>query len=319
MTYRAVVRVNDPGGLPRVVVTELAMEPPGPGEVRVRVRAAVPDSIQQRRADTVPASGVPGSVLVGIVDAVGPDVTGWAAGDEVLAVVRSGACAEFAVVPASALFHVPAGVDPVLAALVPLHALPAAMAVDLVGAGAGSRVVLVDPGNVRAGYVARLLEEAGGARIVGAAPLESHAALADEPYHSVVPCGPGSTARLLDALGGPAHAVFDLSNALPADTAAELLAPGGRVIRTRRGGRSWVRWTDHERSTIGAQLVEFSLLAAVARDLAAARTLADDLLHRLTAGRLAMPVDRYALDDAATAFGSLRHPKRGPRAVVLVP
>lgn len=81
---------------------------PGPGEVRIRVRAAAvnfPDLLMTRGEyqfkPTLPF--ISGMELCGEVEALGPDVTRWALGDEVVGGAKTGGFADYAVAAAGAL------------------------------------------------------------------------------------------------------------------------------------------------------------------------------------------------------------------------
>ncbi len=65
------------------------------------------------------ASPLLGLECSGTVEALGPDVTGWAVGDEVCALLTAGGYAELVAVPAGQLMPVPDGVDLVTAAALP--------------------------------------------------------------------------------------------------------------------------------------------------------------------------------------------------------
>src|SRR5215217_2127191 len=70
-------------------VKDIPTPEPGPGEVRIRVRAAAvnfPDLMQTRgeHQHKPPVPFVGGLELAGEVDALGPGVSGWTAGDPVV-------------------------------------------------------------------------------------------------------------------------------------------------------------------------------------------------------------------------------------------
>ncbi|MBO0838731.1 MAG: alcohol dehydrogenase catalytic domain-containing protein, partial [Actinobacteria bacterium] len=70
----------------------LPVPEPGPGQVRVHVAAATvnPTDIGLRMGMRPPDAAppfIPGMELAGVIDTVGPGVSGWAAGDRVLAAV----------------------------------------------------------------------------------------------------------------------------------------------------------------------------------------------------------------------------------------
>ena len=112
----------------RAVVVDRWMEPrdlavrevpdpePGPGTVRIAVRAAgcnFFDILMVRGQYQVrpPFPFVPGAELAGVVDAVGRDVRDFAPGDRILASAGLGAFAERAVVPARAAYRLPDGMS----------------------------------------------------------------------------------------------------------------------------------------------------------------------------------------------------------------
>ena len=93
-------------------LTERPTPVPGPADVLIRVRAAGinrPDLMQRAGRYPPPpgASDLPGLDVAGTVDAVGRDVTGWAVGDAVCALVSGGGYVEFCVAPAPQCLPVP--------------------------------------------------------------------------------------------------------------------------------------------------------------------------------------------------------------------
>jgi putative PIG3 family NAD(P)H quinone oxidoreductase len=98
--------------------------PPGPGEVLLDVTACAVNraDLLQRQGFYPPppgASDIIGMECSGTVAAVGADVSGWSAGDEVCALLVGGGYAEQVVVPAGQLLPVPGGVSLVDAAGLP--------------------------------------------------------------------------------------------------------------------------------------------------------------------------------------------------------
>lgn len=153
---------------------------PGPGEVLVRVAAAsvnaadwhlmrgeprvarLDRSMFGRRA---PKQPIRGRDLAGTVVAVGPDVAGWAPGDEVLG-EHEGTLAELVVVPAAVLVRRPASVGVVEAAALPLAATTAAVCLDAGGVGAGTRLLVVGASGGVGTYAVQLAV-ARGAEVTG--------------------------------------------------------------------------------------------------------------------------------------------------------
>lgn len=93
---------------------------PGRGEVLVKVLAAGVNrgDLLQRQGLYPPPPGITGVMgleITGTVADTGPGVTGWQEGDRVVGLLAGGGYAEYAVVPAGQLLHMPEGVDPVVA------------------------------------------------------------------------------------------------------------------------------------------------------------------------------------------------------------
>src|ERR1700754_1070995 len=88
----------------------------GPGEVLIKVAAAGvnrADVLQAAGKYTPPpgASETIGMEVAGVVAEVGPDVTGWTAGQEVCALLAGGGYAEEVAVPAGQVLPIPAPVN----------------------------------------------------------------------------------------------------------------------------------------------------------------------------------------------------------------
>lgn len=214
-------------GGPEVLHVELKENPPEPraGEARIRVEAAgvgYTDTILRRGRYLLYTGGLPltpGYDVVGIVDAVGPDVTTVAIGERVADMPVSGAYSAYMIRPASDLVPVPAGLDPTLAVDVPLMwvtawqmltriaPLPPGSAVLVVGASGavGRALVLLGRhlglkviGTCSAGN-GPLVERLGGVAIDRRRP---------DLAAAIESASPGGVAAAFDAIGG---ASWDIS------------------------------------------------------------------------------------------------------------
>ncbi|MCP9976814.1 alcohol dehydrogenase catalytic domain-containing protein [Actinomadura madurae] len=151
---------------------QVTLPPPGDGDLRVRVTAASVDPV-----DTLVAAGparqifgLTGTVglglsLTGVVTATGAAVTGFSAGDAVAAVhadftapVR--AHAEETLVPAAAAAPLPAGLDPVAAASLPVNGLTAAQLLDRLGPARGRTLLVTGAAGAVGGYAVALAARA---------------------------------------------------------------------------------------------------------------------------------------------------------------
>lgn len=157
-----------------VVVEDLPTPIPGPGQVRVDVRAAAvnfPDVLilQNRYQLKAAPPFTPGSELAGVVGERGPGVQELAVGDAVFGAIFVGAFAEQVVLPAGSLTRIPAGVDFPHAAAFGVVYNTAYLALTSVGelAAGETLVVLGAAGGV--GLAAVALGKHLGARVIAAA------------------------------------------------------------------------------------------------------------------------------------------------------
>ncbi len=115
-TVRALVCERETEDLSGLRIAVLPARRPAMAELSIRVRAvgiAFPDVLMaQGRYQHRPALPfVAGMEASGEVDAVGPGVDAFAVGERVVAILRSGACAEQIVVPANSVRRIPAALD----------------------------------------------------------------------------------------------------------------------------------------------------------------------------------------------------------------
>jgi len=170
------------GPADRLVVADVPARDPGPGEVRLRVRAAgvnFPDVlIIQKKYQVQPALPfTPGSEAAGEVIAVGEGVTHVKPGDPVIAFSGTGAFAEELVAPAAKVMPMPPGLSFDVAAAFTLTYGTSWHAVrDRAQLKAGeTMLVLGAAGGV--GLSAVEIGKAIGARVIAAASTEEKLAL----------------------------------------------------------------------------------------------------------------------------------------------
>jgi len=165
---RAIV-VRECGG-PQQLVLEHVPEPdPGAGEVRVRVEAAGINFIDvYHRTGRMPLQPpfTPGMEAAGVVDAVGPDVTGVAVGDRVAHPFRPGAYAEAQLVAADRLVHVPDAVPLRVAAAAMLQGLTAHYLTTSTFVLGPEHTVLLHAGAGGLGLMVTQVAAAIGARVI---------------------------------------------------------------------------------------------------------------------------------------------------------
>ena len=164
------IEIAEPGGPEQLRATTRPLPVPGAGEVLLEVAAAGvtrPDVIQRQGHYAPPpgASDIPGLEVSGRVVALGPEVSGFAVGDVVCALLTGGGYAEYCTAPAAQCLPVPAGMDVVTAAAVPETFFTVWHNVFERGALRAGESLLVHGGSSGIGTTAIQLGRAFGARV----------------------------------------------------------------------------------------------------------------------------------------------------------
>jgi NADPH2:quinone reductase len=176
VTARRVVAAGY-GGPDHLRVEEVPRGEPGPGQVRVAVRAAGVNAydVQVYATEGDPAR-LPirlGYEAAGVVDAVGDEVAGWSVGDEVIAFRTSGAYTTDLLTSDSSLTAKPASLDWPEAAGLMLTGATAYHTLEATNVGEGD-TVLVHGGSGGVGLFAVQLAALRGARVIATAGESSH-------------------------------------------------------------------------------------------------------------------------------------------------
>jgi NADPH2:quinone reductase len=161
---------------------ELPSPRPGQGEVVVSVKAAsvnFPDVliIQNKYQFKPPLPFSPGSELAGVVKEVGPHVSGWKAGDRVIAFTTYGAFAEEVKTEAARLVTLPEGMDFVTGAAFLLTYGTSDHALRDRGALKAGETLLVLGAAGGVGLAAIEIAKALGARVIACASSEEKLAV----------------------------------------------------------------------------------------------------------------------------------------------
>ncbi|MEU9731524.1 NADP-dependent oxidoreductase [Streptomyces sp. NPDC048002] len=244
------------GGPEKLSPLEIDEPDAGPGEVRVRVRAAGvnPVDVKLRRGDFAGTVAVTfpqrlGNEFAGVIDQVGADVTAFAVGDEVLGFTAMAAYTEVLTVPAGSVAAKPAALSWEVAGALSAVGQTACNALQELKVASGE-TLLVHAAAGGVGTVAVQLARRLGARVIGTASERNHAylrSLGAEPVvygaglvERVRALAPDGVDVVLDAVGGPA---VDASLELVADrtrigTTVDQRAADEHGILRLRGSRS---------------------------------------------------------------------------------
>jgi NADPH:quinone reductase-like Zn-dependent oxidoreductase len=210
---------------------------PSAGELRVRVRAAgVNFSDVLSRLGLYPDAPKPplvvGYEVAGHVDAIGSDVTGFAAGDRVVALTRFGGYADVVAVPATQCFHVPQELSDAEAAAMPVTYLTAALALYRMAALTPGETVLVHNAGGGVGVAATQLARLRRARVIGTASPLKHAALRTFGVEHLIDYTHANVAEEVRTItkGRGVDVILDPIGGSSFTASYRMLAPLGRLI-----------------------------------------------------------------------------------------
>ena len=220
-------------GGPEVLTLGEAPGPhPGPGQIRITVRAASVNPIDWKILSGAMSGGHPlkgtgflGIDAAGVVDEVGEGVTGVAVGDEVLG-TGANAQAELAVLDAWA--RKPTAVEWAVAAAACVSGETAERGLRLLGVEAGE-TVFVDGGAGGVGAVTVQMAVARGAKVIASSSEANHGYLREIGATPVL-YGEGVAARVREAAAGSVDAVLDVAGKTPVEDLVALVAEPTQVV-----------------------------------------------------------------------------------------
>jgi NADPH:quinone reductase-like Zn-dependent oxidoreductase len=218
------------GGPEVLEIVDLPEPHPGPRQVRIAVRAAGLNPSDWMKRKGLMDRELPQTIgyeAAGVVDELGQGVAGVAIGDRVFGFSADGAAqAELAVL--SHYAPIPPSLDFPTAAALPVAVETATRALDQLGVGSGS-TVLINGASGSVGSAAVQLAVARGARVIGTASAANHDYLASlgakpiaygegliERVRALAPdgvtlaldiAGSGVLPELIELVGGPEHVV----------------------------------------------------------------------------------------------------------------
>lgn len=206
MTMRA-LRFHDHGEWSDVLrLEDVAVPEPGVNQVRVRVHACALNPMDWVLCLGGMPGPLPGGIgldVGGIVDAVGAGVTAVGVGDRVFGVPDYLSYSTAGVAQQAVLAvweRVPAGLDLLEAAALPMAVETAVRSLDLLGVSAG-QTLLINGGGTMVGFAAAQIALMRGARVIAAAG-ETFAGRLRALGAEVTPYGAGMVTRVRAIAGG---------------------------------------------------------------------------------------------------------------------
>jgi len=205
---------------------------PGPGQIRIAVRAASVNPVDWKVLAGVMSGGQPlagpgylGRDAAGVVDQIGEGVTGVFVGDDVFGRGQN-TQAEYAVLDSWATK--PPSVDWAVAAATGVAGETSERGLRLLGVQAGD-TIFVDGGAGGVGAVAVQMAEARGARVIASASQANQDYLREIGAIPVV-YGEGVAGRVQAAADGRVDAVFDVAGKTPVQELISLVSEPSQVL-----------------------------------------------------------------------------------------
>ena len=205
---------------------------PGPGQIRIAVRAASVNPVDWKVLAGAMSGGQPlagpgylGRDAAGVVDQIGEGVTGVFVGDDVFGRGQN-TQAEYAVLDSWATK--PPSVDWAVAAAAGVAGETSERGLRLLGVQAGD-TIFVDGGAGGVGAVAVQMAEARGARVIASASQANQDYLREIGAIPVV-YGEGVAGRVQAVADGRVDAVFDVAGKTPVQELISLVSEPSRVL-----------------------------------------------------------------------------------------
>jgi NADPH:quinone reductase len=299
------VQIQEFGGPEVLEVVDLPTPEPGDGEVLVEVaRSGINFADTHQRENSYLSRYEVPLVLGGEVAGTTPD------GRRVVALLRSGGYAEYAVAPEPTVFPIPDGVDDGAALALIIQGLTAWHLFKTSAKLAEGESVVVISGAGGVGSLAvQLAKPFGAGRVIATASTEEKRAMALElgADAAVDPSTEDLKGALIEANGGrPVDVVLEMSGGRVFEQSADALAPFGRIVAYGIAGREQNTLETGRLMRKSRAVVGFWLMHCLGRRDMMEEPL-EDLFGRAARGELVPQVGTtYALSDVRQAHEDLQ-------------
>jgi NADPH:quinone reductase len=299
------VQIEEFGGPEVLQVVDVPKPGPGDGEVLIEVsRAGMNFADTHQRENSYLARFEVPLILGGEVAGTTED------GRRVVALLRSGGYAEYAVAPEATVYTVPDGLDDGAALALLIQGLTAWHLLRSCGRLAPGESVVVISGAGGVGSLAvQLAKPFGAGRVIATASNEEKRALTLElgADAAVDPSAPDLTGALVEANGGErVDVVLEMSGGRVFEQSAEALAPFGRIVAYGIASREQNTLETGRLMRKSRTVVGFWLMRCLGRRDMVEEPLAD-LFDRATRGELKPRVGAtYPLSDVRRAHEDMQ-------------
>lgn len=236
-----VIGVEAFGGPEALAVHEVPEPHAGTGSVRIRVQAFAVNptdtGVRAGQRDSSEASPpyVPGMDAAGVIDEVGPDVSGWAVGDEVMAMAlplsaHGGAYVQELVAPVGSFTRIPRGTSIDAASTVPMNGLTALQILSHASLAPGQTLAVTGAAGLLGNYVVQLAKAAGLTVIADASEKDEALVRSLGPDH-IVRRGASFASAVRELVPGGVDALADA--AVQRDQVVDAVRDGGVFFDVR--------------------------------------------------------------------------------------
>jgi NADPH:quinone reductase len=302
------IQITQTGGPEVLSLVELPVPVPSPGQVLIKIAATGVNFIESYFREGRYKAQLPlvlGQECAGTVEQFGPDVEGFAIGDHVATTAALGSYAEYALVPAALLVHVPVGLDLKTAAAVILQGMTAHYLVFATWVLEAGETALVHAAAGGVGLLLTQMASAQGARVIATVSTPEKAELAreagaDEVILYTEADFETETRRLTDGRG--VDVVYDSVGKTTFEKSLNCLRPRGLLALFGGSSGAVAPFDPIQLSTRGSLFVTRPTLKDYIATRAELEERANAVFNWVLEGKLKVRcAHKYALADAAQA------------------
>ncbi len=262
-------------------------------------------ALYRRGIGQSPNGCVIGCQASGIVVATGPHVTRFRRGDRVVAYHSHGSHAELFAAPEASTWHLPAGIDPAIAAAAPFTLAATHGTLFARGGLNAGETVLINHATSSLGIIAAQLAIAAGASVIGIARDITRADLiANLGLHHVLSAERDDVfARCLDLTDGKgADFLFDVSAGERFADLARLVKPNGRYAAVS-AAEGLPRPAYGMEGAQSPNIIPFGIMPKAPMDDLETHAEVSAMLERVAKGEICLPIEHeFALREANEAY-----------------
>ena len=319
------IRFHETGSADVLRLEGVAVGDPGPGEARVRHSAIAVNFIDiYFRTGQYPAtlpSGL-GSDAVGVVEAVGPDVTDIAVGDRVGYLIGpQGAYSDVRTMPAAVLIRIPDGVNDSTAATIMMKGMTAQYLFRQVYPLHGGETIVYHAAAGGVGLIACQWARALGVNMIGVVSSDEKAAAARAHgcAHTIVSTRENIVDRVREITDGKGvPVVFDSVGKDTLAASLDCLQPRGTLVSNGTASGPVVIDT-RQLAAKGSLWLTRPAMMHYIMPRAHMLEMADEVFAMVLAGKIrSEPAQSFALEEAAQAHRMLES-RKSVGATVLIP